>query len=67
MNLDIIRELIQYFFKFFFVKVTFNPTVFEILLSKCMSVLSPSQRGNASERIKFSMKNKKSLPFVEIT
>ena len=67
MNLDIIRELIQYFFKLFFVKVTFNPTVFEILLSKCMSVLSLSQRGNASERIKFSMKNKKSLPFVEIT
>ena len=36
-------------------------TVFEILLSEGRSVLSPTQRGKGSNRVKVSVKNQKNI------
>ena len=51
-------------------KVTFIPTVFEILLFEDRSILAPTQRETGSERVKLSVKNKKQKKklstFVEI-
>ena len=50
-NLHTIRKLIEYSLKNIVMKVVFTPTVFEILMSECRSVLSPAQRGTGSERV----------------
>ena len=50
-NLHTIRKLIDYSLKNIVMKVVFTPTVFEILMSECRSVLSPVQRGAGSERV----------------
>ena len=57
-NLNIIRKIIEYFLKRFFVNAIFI-TVFEILLFEGRSVLPPTQRGTGSERVKFSVKSPK--------
>ena len=56
-KLDIIRKLIAYSSKTVPVKVMFILTAFEILLFKGRSVLTPSQWGRGSERVKFLVKN----------
>ena len=48
-NLHTIRNLIEYSLKILGIKATFTPTVFEILMSKGRSVLSPSQRGTGGD------------------
>ena len=50
-NLHTIRKLIEYSLKILAIEATFIPTVFEILMSKGRSVISPSQRGTGSERV----------------
>ena len=51
-NLHTIRKLIEYIFKNYFLLALFTPTVVEILLFKCRSVLPPAQRGTVRERVK---------------
>ena len=50
-NLHTIRKLIEYSLKNIVMKIVFTPTVFEILMSECRSVLSPAQRGTGSEMV----------------
>ena len=42
-------------------KLIFTSTVFEILVSEGRSVLSPTQQGTGSERVKVSMKSPKNI------
>ena len=65
--MDIIRKLIAYSLKKVLVKAMFILTAFEIMLFKCRLVLTPSQWGTGSERVKFLVKKlKKVSAFVEI-
>ena len=50
-NLHTIGKLIEYSLNNASIKAMFSPTVFEILLSKCRSVLSPAQQVTGSERV----------------
>ena len=54
-----IRKLVKYFIKKVFLIALFNLTVFKILLFKDKLGLAPAQRSTESERVKFSVKNKK--------
>ena len=51
-NLHTIRKLIKYFLKIVLIRALFTTTVFEILLFKGRSVLSPAKRGTETERVK---------------
>ena len=52
-----IRKFLQYSLKNFLVKAIFTLTVFEILLFQGRLVLSPTQQGTGSVRVKVSVKN----------
>ena len=58
-NLDIIRKLIEYFLKNMLVKEMFTLTLFEILLFKERSILSPTQWVQAVKWFKYSVLNKR--------
>ena len=60
-NLDIVRNLIEYSFKKVLLKARYNCTVFEILLFEGRLVLSHIQRGIESARVKISVKNRKTI------
>ena len=63
-NLHIIRKLIEYFLKNICVKAMFTLTVFEILLFKGRSLLTPAQRGTRSKRVQILVKIKKNVLFL---
>ena len=63
-NLHIIRKLIEYFLKNICVKTMFTLPVFEILLFKGRSLLTPAQRGTRSRRVQISVKIKKNVLFL---
>ena len=58
-NLDIIRKLIEYFLKNMLVKEMFTLTLFEILLFKERSILSPTQWVQAVKWFKYSVLKKR--------
>ena len=59
-----IRKLLQYFLKNFLVKAIFTLSVFEILLFQGRLVLSPTQQGTGSVRLKVSVKNQKHIQIL---
>ena len=66
-NLQIIRKLIEYFFKNAYVKAFFTLTVLKIFLLEGRLVLPPAQRDTGNEKVTFSMENpKKCFAFVEM-
>ena len=64
-NLHIIRKIIEYSLKNCLLKEMFSLTVFEIVLFKGRSVLSPAQRVTGSERVKKYSFLEKEGPFLD--
>ena len=55
-NLDIVRKLIEYYFKKVLVKAMLTLTVLEILLFEARLILYPAQWATESERVKIKKK-----------
>ena len=54
-----LKNVIEHTFKKSGIKALFTPSVFEVLMSECRSVLSHSHRCAGNEMVQVSLQNKK--------